>query len=66
MKKYKNPTPSMLSYLFWSYGYIDALSKPIARKNRITGVVQFLRYNESFGYWAWNEVSDKYKSKFVS
>lgn len=56
----------MLSYLFWSYGYIDALSKPIARKNRITGVVQFLRYNESFGYWAWNEVSDKYKSKFVS
>ena len=58
--------PSVIARFVWRYGYIDAFDMPIARRNKITGMVEVRRYNEIFGYWAWMEVNDKYKTEFVA
>ena len=50
--------------LFWYYGFINDLSLPIARKNKITGIIMIRYYNETFSYWCWVMVSDKYKNMF--
>ena len=58
--------PSVISCVFWRYGYINAFDMPIARKHKITGNTEVRRYNETFQYWGWMEVNDKYKTEFVA
>lgn len=58
--------PSFIASFFWHYGYINAFDMPIARKHRITGMVEVRRYNETFRYWSWMEVNDKYKTEFIA
>ena len=58
--------PSVISRLFFHYGCINAFDMPIARKHRLTGKVEYRRYNTSFQYWSWEEVNDKYKTAFVA
>ena len=58
--------PFIIANIFWQYGYINAFDMPIARKNRITGMVEVRRYNETFQYWGWMEVNDKYKTEFIA
>lgn len=58
--------PSVIASFFWHYGYINAFDMPIARKHRITRMVEVRRYNETFQYWSWMEVNDKYKTEFVA
>jgi len=52
--------------IFWITGYINEFSMPLARKHRITRVVQVKRFNESFNRFDWCDVVDKYKNSFIA
>lgn len=57
--------PSFIDKIFWNYGYIQVFDLPIARKNKVTGMVEVRRYNETFSYWGWMQANEKYKSDFI-
>jgi hypothetical protein len=51
--------------LFWMYGKIDGFVFTRARKNRFTKRVQIHYFNETFNYFCWIDVDNKYKDKFI-
>lgn len=58
--------PFSLACIFWHFGYLDYNDKPIARKHKLTGKTEVRYYNETFQYWCWVEVEDKFKTDFLA
>lgn len=44
-----------MNTFFWQYGYISAFNNAFAKRNRWTGRVYFIRWNETFSRYDWIE-----------
>jgi hypothetical protein len=58
--------PSVITNIFWRFGYIHYPTQPIARKHKLSGKTEVRYYNETFQYWCWIETEDKYREKFIA
>ena len=56
---------SFISGIFYQYGFTAAKEKYRARRNKITGNVELLQYNETFQYWCWVNGTEKAKTNFI-
>lgn len=59
-------SPKFFDKIWYSHGYITGGSneKYVSRKHRITKKVDVLYWNDSFKYWSFVEVADKFKNNF--
>lgn len=51
--------------IFWQYGYIGAFGRAYAKRNRLTGRVYFLRWNETFKRYDWIDTQSLQGDSFL-